>query len=731
MATTREQIDSRGKGLLELLVDNQSQIANVMNPSVQPAGIYRGPDPNDPVNITYPRGVSSVGEEPGEYQTYFLREFNLINSDMSQFGPGAPDAGSGILTQAEHDRAQNVNTNLGGTVAEVFSGKLHNQPFKSDMIYTSNGHSRADFMKLKGRKSLLTLYSEMRGAFVDSNNKPYFEAQGQDGQDKTYTNRYAGDIEKTYDSQFYINTGEIYFPPSNEFSMMGSAANGYNLGQVLGPDVSIITNLLEKGKNIARDFFERQAALAFDDNDQGAGQQFLILAGQIIGSPNRVSQLFKPGWSRPNLPRREVQPLTEILEQNILLPPNNGMLNVGGANSDDASMSSTFSELYLSNRANHAGQDGRFRKGQIAGTGINDLQEPLKTLDGELVEGQGNKVTVPFTYADDAIRLSHYKKMAGFTSNSMNVQSNPGAQEPAVFDIHRTTGVTSGGVDVGREGSYRSNAQEVIGMGEGQYFPFTFSTINKKNSRLQVCTLQATMQSLAESYAPTWQSKHFFGRSEQVHTYTFTDRTIDISFVIFADSMRQLQNVYERVLWLAQQCYPDYSSKDRIGSGPIIAMRVGDLFQYRAGFIRSLSYDWSFLGPGGKWELTQGMRMPQGCNVTMSYQIIHEKVPDRDYNFYGGPAGGLANGVRSQKQISWNDNEIDISDVEPTSGHRYIPPGVVYNGTNDAANIGERVYLDHIENTNSARFDVDNIPSAGALDEYSGDPDMWSGFTSE
>ena len=68
-----------------------------------------------------------------------------------------------------------------------------------------------------------------------------------------------------------------------------------------------------------------------------------------------------------------------------------------------------------------------------------------------------------------------------------------------------------------------------------------------------------------------------------------TDRTIDIGFTVFANEMRQLQNVYERVVWLAQQCYPDYNDKNRIGSGPIIAMRVGDLFLYKAGFIRCLS----------------------------------------------------------------------------------------------------------------------------------------------
>ena len=118
--------------------------------------------------------------------------------------------------------------------------------------------------------------------------------------------------------------------------------------------------------------------------------------------------------------------------------------------------------------------------------------------------------------------------------------------------------------------------------------------MNKKDNRYQVCYLQATLNSLSESYNPTWQSKHFFGRSEQVHTYTFTDRNIDLSFTIFANEMRQLQNVYERVLWLSQQTYPDYDDSNRLSQGPIVALRVGDLFQYKAGIISILSYDFLF-----------------------------------------------------------------------------------------------------------------------------------------
>ena len=105
-----------------------------------------------------------------------------------------------------------------------------------------------------------------------------------------------------------------------------------------------------------------------------------------------------------------------------------------------------------------------------------------------------------------------------------------------------------------------------------------------------------------------------------------------------------LQNVYERVLWLAQQAYPDYDEKKNLKDGPLIAMRIGDLIPYQEGFIKSLTYDWNLLGQGGKWELnTNGLdkRMPQGCTVNLSFQPIHRRVPSRDFNFYSSQSQSL------------------------------------------------------------------------------------------
>ena len=66
MATTRENIDTRGANILQLLDDHQDQMSNMINPSAKDAGTYKGPDPDNPVPINYPRSPSKLGREPGK-----------------------------------------------------------------------------------------------------------------------------------------------------------------------------------------------------------------------------------------------------------------------------------------------------------------------------------------------------------------------------------------------------------------------------------------------------------------------------------------------------------------------------------------------------------------------------------------------------------------------------------------------------------------------------------------
>ena len=551
----------------------------------------------------------------------------------------------------------------------------------------------------------------------------------------------------SYPEVFKDVTKDGFYSPPSATIMTAARGKGFNLGQVFGGSTSVITDLEDRGIAIVDDWFDR----LIEEADVGMAAFFTAMKVTVGSSQKiaeRVSQLYRPGFSRVMQPTLTSIPFDELINQNLLLPPNESgaPLSTGGtpaqsvSNTTEADMNATYQNLWSRNRATGTAatprgltDTNRFKRGTIAGTGINDIQEPLEDISGNvpiISKGSGdgfsdlvNKTSVPFTFKDDDEQYLTYKqRRAGFTQNLYTTKTSPEGMAPAVVDIPGYSAADAEGTS-----AFRREGRRSVLMGDGQYFPFTFSTVNKKGGRTQLCTLQATIQSLGESYAPTWQSKHFFGRSEQIHTYTFTDRTIDISFVVHADEMRKLQNVYERVLWLAQQCYPDYSDDNRLGSGPIIAMRVGDLIQHKAGFIRSLSYDWSFLGPGGKWELTKGIRMPQGCNVTMSYQVIHENVPSRNSNFYGGPGGGLAAGVGNFRTIDYANPDYDDESVRTgipadfSNEGRYIPQPPVIPG------IGEQNYLDSVntayveDRADAVALDIAILPTAAAEDSETGE----------
>ena len=97
---------------------------------------------------------------------------------------------------------------------------------------------------------------------------------------------------------------------------------------------------------------------------------------------------------------------------------------------------STFDQLYTSNRATAPNipsgmhDTERYNKGTVAGTGINDLMEPLRDLNGDVARVTNGKAAVPFTFEeDDKVYLTPEKRRSGFISNGVSTQTNPDAME--------------------------------------------------------------------------------------------------------------------------------------------------------------------------------------------------------------------------------------------------------------------------------------------------------------
>ena len=189
---------------------------------------------------------------------------------------------------------------------------------------------------------------------------------------------------------------------------------------------------------------------------------------------------------------------------------------------------------------------------------------------------------------------------------------------------------------------------EIIDFNFG-YIPFIGEinfTIN------EAAMFQATISQLRETVTPQLGTKHYFGRSEPVRTYQYTERRLELEFTVYAPSFAGLQHVKERVNFLVKSCYPTYDagsgnygvagalydfltgrgnsldkSQDKYKEPPIMMITLGDLFVDVPGVIETVDIDW--VGETGRWELEKGARMPQLAKITMTYYIMHKLMPER------------------------------------------------------------------------------------------------------
>ena len=100
--------------------------------------------------------------------------------------------------------------------------------------------------------------------------------------------------------------------------------------------------------------------------------------------------------------------------------------------------------------------------------------------------------------------------------------------------------------------------------------------------------------------------------------------------------------IYKKLNRLTSLCYPQYSedtnmaNKERM-KPPLTKFRLGELFgkenKEMTGFIKSLSYSYPDNSP---WETQKGKRVPKHITAAITYQVIHDKVPQlKGTKFYG------------------------------------------------------------------------------------------------
>ena len=207
----------------------------------------------------------------------------------------------------------------------------------------------------------------------------------------------------------------------------------------------------------------------------------------------------------------------------------------------------------------------------------------------------------------------------------------------AVPKSHRTTGVKSISdlpdlKNAASKGDTKDNAwltdQEIADS--NTYLPFMF--LDLRDTIPEFLYFRAFLKDFSENFTPDWQLERFYGRVDHVPTYIGTTRNIEITFDVVAFKPEDLSVIYSKLEKLQSLVYPHYDSLGFMNSGPIIRMRVGDLFaggagegktQGLPGYITSMI--WSF--PDGIWNIKEGFKVPRLINVSLSFTVLHDGNP--------------------------------------------------------------------------------------------------------
>jgi len=168
---------------------------------------------------------------------------------------------------------------------------------------------------------------------------------------------------------------------------------------------------------------------------------------------------------------------------------------------------------------------------------------------------------------------------------------------------------------------------------------------------------RAFIEGLSENISPSYNSTQYIGRSEPVYTYSMSEREINFTLKLFAQTKDELGKIYEKMNKLTSLCYPEYFKDEvttevddgtttsnvvtNVGYGnrmkaPLTKLRIGDMFgktnSELQGYVKSLSYSVDQASP---YETEVGKRVPKFVTATIGYQVIHSTVPNLETQFYG------------------------------------------------------------------------------------------------
>lgn len=161
------------------------------------------------------------------------------------------------------------------------------------------------------------------------------------------------------------------------------------------------------------------------------------------------------------------------------------------------------------------------------------------------------------------------------------------------------------------------------------YMPLVFQDLRDKVETFLYFRAFIKPDSVTETFTPRWNETSYYGRVDNVPIYMGTTRMINFAFDVVAWQPADLPIVYRKLHKLQSMVYPFFDQSGFLSSGPIIRMRMGDLFSTTNNGKRGLpgylnSLDLTF---DNVWNIEKDFKIPRKATVSISFTALHEGNP--------------------------------------------------------------------------------------------------------
>jgi len=176
-----------------------------------------------------------------------------------------------------------------------------------------------------------------------------------------------------------------------------------------------------------------------------------------------------------------------------------------------------------------------------------------------------------------------------------------------------------------------------LGYAVNDLVKFRIAAINNDGNGRQAVYMhfRAFIDSFDDNYSATWNPIKYSGRGDTLYNYQGFERSINLSFTVYAQSKAELIPMYRKLNYLASTLAPDYTGAGFM-RGNLLRLTLGGYLYEQPGFITSLTYN---IPEESTWEIgidEEGKsddsvkELPHMIKVTgMTFTPIHNFLPQK------------------------------------------------------------------------------------------------------